>query len=388
MNRTKRFFIFIPAFLLVAACTQKTVTNNTNDNTNGGETTQEESIKIGFTTPLTGNLASLGVDMRNVAEMYLEEHPTWLDKKVELIVEDDKCDPTAGLNAINKLIETDKVQVVFADTCSGPFLTQAPVANRNKVLLLSSGATSPEITTEGGDYGFRNAPSDDTSSDVMLAYIASRYPKFGILAQNSDFSQAYKRKLEDKAESYDLEIVFNESFNEDTTDFKTVLAKVKEANPGVLVNLASSGIGAGLISKQMIEQGLDIPEIGTDYMKSVEYIESAKTAADGMVFVITAVDDSDERVQAFMKKYEERFGNRPNFDAYAALGWDKMEIIRQAIESVGEYNAEKIKDWLYEMPAYDGLGGETAFDENGDSSITPRLMTIEGGEYRILTEEE
>ena len=346
----------------------------------------EEVIKIGVIGPMTGGLASIGEDIRDALLLFVKENPKWGGEQVEIIVEDDQCAPTPAVNAANKLISTDKVQILFVDSCSGPYLSVAPIANKNKVLQISSLSTSPEITTASGEYGFRNSPSDDLSSTVIVDYMAERYSRVAVVSENTDFAQAYRAKVKEKAAAKGMQIVFDDVFNPETTDFKTMLQNLQKENPDVIASLINSGSTAGIFSKQRVELGIDIPEVGTDVNTAQEYFDIAKNAAEGMVIAVTAVDPADAKVQEFIEKFTAEYGAAPTNPSYAALSWDKANIIKNAIEAVG-YDADAIKDWLYEMPPYDGTAGVTEFDENGDGSILPRLMVVKNGGFEIWRDE-
>lgn len=378
----KMYFLLLSMFLLVvfvlASCGQ---TQNGQEETNNEA--QDEVIKIGFIGPLSGGLASLGVDMKNAVAVFVEENPTFGGKKVEMIYEDDLCDPSKSVDAANKLINSDKVQVIFVNSCSGPYLAVAPIANQSKVLIISSLSTSPDITLNGGDFGFRNAPSDELASTVTVDYMAGKYKKIALISENTDFSQAYRQKVKEKAIAKGMEVVFDEAFNPDTTDFKTTLTKMKEMNPEALVNLSNSGVTAGIISKQRYELGINIPEFGTDVMTSREYPDTAKEASEGMIIAVTAADESKIGVQQLLEVYKTKYGMEASNPAYVVLAYDAVNIIKNAIEAVG-YDGVKIKDWLYSMPEYDGLGGKTKFDANGDSSILPSLMVMKGGKLELI----
>jgi len=343
----------------------------------------QEILNIGFIGPLTGNLASLGVDMRNAVLLFLDENPVFAGRKVELVAEDDMCDPSKAVTAANKLISSDKVQVILLHSCSGSYLAVAPIANANKVVIFSSVSTSPEITLAGGDFGFRNAPSDELASTVLIDYISTKYKKIAILSENTDFAQAYRQKIIDKSKVKGLEVVFDEVFNPDTTDFKTSLTKMKESEPEVFLNFANGGVTGGLITKQKYELAINVPEIGTDIMTSKEYLDTAKEASNGEIIAMTSADESKVSVQDFLNKFKVKFGQESTAKAYAVLAYDSIVIMKNAIENVG-YDASEIKEWLYTMPEYDGLAGKTKFDSNGDGTILPNLMVLKDGKFEIM----
>ncbi|TKJ41163.1 hypothetical protein CEE37_05715 [candidate division LCP-89 bacterium B3_LCP] len=79
-------------------------------------------------------------------------------KDIELIYEDSQSDPAKAVSALNKLISTENVSVVIGDIASSSVLAMAPIAEKSKVVLLSPGASNPDIS-EAGDYIFRKRHS-------------------------------------------------------------------------------------------------------------------------------------------------------------------------------------------------------------------------------------
>lgn len=352
--------------------------------TQGPLTISEEVIKIGYIGPLTGDLASIGQDEKSTVEMFFEENPVIAGKKVEMIYEDAQCNAQKAASAAEKLVNVDKVQLILGAGCSGETLGAAPIVERGKVVLFSSVSTSPEITT-AGDYIFRNAPSDTTSTDVMSEILSQKYKKVALITQNNDFSQAYRNALKPKLAVAGVELVVDEAFNTGTTDFKTILQKVKDSGAEALANVPGETSPGGFITKQARELGIELPIYGPDGISGTEYFDIAKDAAEGTIIVIVAADKSRSDVQAFLDKFHQKVGHDSVAEAYMLLTWDRLNIIKNAIEAVG-YDGTKIKDYLYGMETYKGLGGDTKFDSNGDSSILPNVMIAKDGKFVIHKE--
>jgi len=344
----------------------------------------DDVIKIGFISALTGDAASLGQADKATVEMFFEENPMIAGKKVQVIYEDGQCNGQKGASAAEKLVNVDKVQVILGAGCSGETLGAAPIVERAKVLLFSSTSSSPEVTT-AGDYVFRNAPADDKSAVVMTDIVSKKFKKAALITQNNDYSQAYRKQLQDQLPAAGVELVVDESFNTGTTDFKSILQKVKESGAEVLINLPGESSPAGFITKQARELGIELPVYGGDVLSGTEYFDIAKDAAEGSIIVIAAADRTRADVNAFLEKIRARLGQEVAFEAYMLLSWDRMNILKNAIESVG-YDATKIKEYLYAMEMYKGLGGDTKFDENGDANLLPAVMIARGGTFEIYKE--
>src|SRR3989344_5931491 len=148
MNKTAKIIVWVVVVALVvwgiSAMSDKTA--------------QSETIKVGFTGPLSGDLANMGENARAAVGIAVEEINNAggvLGKKLEVIYEDDVCTGGAGANAISKLINSDKVVAVLGGLCSGATLSEAPISEAAKVPQISYCSTNPSIS-DAGDYIFRD----------------------------------------------------------------------------------------------------------------------------------------------------------------------------------------------------------------------------------------
>ena len=130
-----------------------------------GETSTEGKIKIGFMGPLTGDASTYGESIKRGVDLAWKQ---WRQDNVEIIYEDSKCEAKEAATAANKLISLDHVVAIIGEACSSATLAAAPVANENKVILISPASTSPELT-DAGEFVFRTIPSD-----ALQGYFAAK----------------------------------------------------------------------------------------------------------------------------------------------------------------------------------------------------------------------
>lgn len=131
---------------------------------------QPEEIKIGAILPLTGDGAKYGEEAKNGIELALEELK---DSKIKVFYEDDQGTSSGAVNAFNKLVASVKAPVIIGPMYSSTALAVAPLAEKNKVVILSPSASSPELT-KAGDYFFRNWPHWFSTNEIrQLLYDVS-----------------------------------------------------------------------------------------------------------------------------------------------------------------------------------------------------------------------
>ena len=330
---------------------------------------EKGSIKIGFIAPLSGEAAVYGETEKNAVVMAVEEINAngGVDgREIEIIYEDGKCNGKDAVTAGQKLINIDKVKVILGGACSGETLAVAPIAEQNKVILFSAFSSNPTITN-AGDYIFRNSPSDSDVGKLDATTISKMYKTVALVTENVEGAIGSYNIMIETFRQKGVGVKFDEKFGgqgASVTDFRDIITKIKLANPDVIYfNAGSGGKGAGLFIKQVRELGIQIPIHGNLALASKEASDVAGKYINGVIATNSSkLSSSGDDLRS---KYVSKFGKEPAYDLEMAGSYDRVYIIKQAIESVG-YNSTKIKDYLYNLDKYSGALGTYHFDQNGD----------------------
>jgi branched-chain amino acid transport system substrate-binding protein len=324
-------------------------------------------IKIGFVGPLTGDAASYGIPIKNAITLAVEEINNAggvNGRKIEMIYEDGKCTGKDAVNAAQKLINIDKVNIILGGMCSGELLSIAPITEPAKVLLLSPAASSPDIT-HAGDFIFRNNPSDADGGKALAKLIREKYTKAAIISENTDYAQALARVFVENFRSLGGEVVAQENFDPGIKDFRTILTKIKASNPQVLLINPQTEIAGGLIVKQAREMGITLPFYGTIALAGTKAIETAGKYAEGMLVVdAPGLSESNPKAVKFLADYKAKYGTT-TLEFYLGAAYDAVYILADGISKYGT-DTEKLKNYLYSLKNYNGVIGTYGFDENGD----------------------
>lgn len=350
-------------------------------------------IKIGFVGPLTGENANIGIPIRRGVELAVEEINDAggiNGRELVVIFEDGKCNAKDANTAVRKLIDQDKVIAIVGGICSSETLSMAPTAEESEIPLISPSATNPKIT-EAGDYIFRVVGSDALQGKVMAEYVFNKgYKKAAIIYQNSDYNLGLKDVFSETFENLEGTIVAAETYEQDAKDYKTQLTKIKAANPEILYIIPYSE--GGLIAKQAVELGLDFPFFGPETFESEAILKDGGDAVEGLVFTKPRFDEKNPKSANVLKKYQDKYKEKPEFPAYMTNAYDIVMLISEALEK--EISSESIKEFMYKVKNYDGAGGKLTIDENGDALKDFMFMEISDGKFvpyeeiTIETEEE
>jgi branched-chain amino acid transport system substrate-binding protein len=343
---------------------------------------EEEVIKIGAILPLSGDVAVYGKSLQNgmnlALEVFREENSEYKD--ILIIYEDSKADPKLAVSAFQKLSSIDNCKIILGGFSSSEVLSMAPIAEKNKVVLISPTASSPSITS-AGDYIFRTTPSDNFDGEVMakFAYYELSLKDVALLYVNNDYGLGISKVFMNKFENYGGKIAVQKSFESDTKDFKTILISIKEKNPDGLYIIATSELGN--ILKQKIELGLKTKTFTIGLAENPKVVEIAGKGADGVFYSYPSfqVNSSNNVVKEFVSDYKNKYGNNP--DVLGAYGYDLVGITLIALRNNSE-SSEKIKTALYNIKDYQGVTGKTSFDKNGDISKTAGIKIILDGKFK------
>jgi len=343
---------------------------------------EEKEIKIGAILPLTGEGAKYGDAAKkgiNLAVKEINSAGGIKGKTVQIIYEDSQGDPKAGVAAMQKLVITDKVSAVIGDLLSSVTLAIAPIANKNKVVVLSPASSSPKLT-DAGDFIFRNCPSDIYEGSIMAnyAYQKLRFQKIAMLYINNDYGIGIKDVFKNNFTKQGGTIVAEEAFDQNATDYRSQLVKIKQVKPEAVYLIGYKE--NGYILKQAKEMLIKTQFLSTVTFEDPEILKIAKDAAEGVIYSASSFDPKSDRkvIQAFVNSFKSEYNQDP--DIFAGLSYDAMKIMSLALAQ-GNYTGEGIKTALYAVKNYPGIAGETSIDANGDAVLSPILKTVQNGEF-------
>lgn len=341
------------------------------------------AIKIGVITPLTGDAAVYGSTISRAYDLAVEEinadggiH----GRNLELVYEDGKCNGTDATTAAQKLINIDQVDVILGGACSGETIPAAELTQAARVLLLSPSATSPDLT-DAGDLFFRTYPSDAFEAQLMAAYALDEqgFTRPAVISENTDFAQALRAAFTGQVEGNGGALVFDETFNTGETDFRTLITKMRTANPDVVYLIPQAPAAGELLLKQIREAGLTMQVLAPNSMLDRDTISENATLYEGVVLSEVQLDEESEKTNALLAGLESAYGEASNFPAFSASSYDSVYLIAEAMRS-GAMDGEAIAAWLRgNVSDWPGAIGVLNFDANGDAVIELTLVQAKAG---------
>ena len=346
-----------------------------------------EEMKIGAVLPLTGSAGIWGENAKMGMEIALEEvnnEGGINGRPVKIIYEDSQSEPSMAVSSLRKLIATHEVQAVIGDIASSNVLAMAPVAQAERTVLLSPGASNPDIS-KAGEYIFRNWQSDalEGEVDAKFAYEDMKYKRMAILYVNNAYGTGLMTVFEHHFKKMGGEITAIESFEQGATDMRTQLQKIQKARPESIY-MPGYPPEMMIVLKQARELRIEIPFLSVQAFDDPKILEVAGDAAEGVVFSVPKPPDpAEEVVRKFQVKYKKKYNRDPG--VCSDTGYDALKIIVWAMRK-GALSADQIRQQLLMLKDFPGTAGLTTFDENGDVIRPFVFKKVENGKFVTLQE--
>ena len=342
-----------------------------------------DSIKIGGIFPLSGPVAVYGVEAKNGIELAIEEINAAggiNGKNVVLISEDDEGNPEKTVNAFKKLTTKDKVTMIIGSLTSGCTAAITTLAQNQKVLLIAPAATMESIT-DAGNFIFRACFIDPFQGTVGGKFSAEtlKAKKAAVLYDvANDYSIGLYENFKKAFLASGGIMAAEESYTTNDMDFNAQITKIKKANPDV-VYLPDYYATVALIAKQLRAQGVNASIVGADGWGGI--VDNAgDEILNGFYSDHYAADSTDPKVVSFVNSYKNKYNSTPV--SFAALGYDSMFIIKDAIVKAGSTDASAVRDAVEKTNgAY--VTGQLTFDAKRNPVKSAVMMEIVKAEGKL-----
>lgn len=342
-----------------------------------------DSITIGTVTTNSGTAAAYGeaeVKGFELAVSEINAKGGINGKKVKLESMDDKGDATEASNAYNKLAGDNNVLAVAGPTISATTAAVAPLADQSKLVTIAPAATSDSIET--GNYLFRTCFKDSYQGEVAARFAAEnlKVKKVAVLYGTGDpYSSGVGKAFAAAAKKAGLDVVAEEnSSSADDTEYSSQLQKIQAAGAEFLYAPYYYSVAGPYIIPQARSVGFEGYVMGPDGYDGLK-LTGDKSQYNKTYYTThySADDNTNTKVQDFIKSYKSKNNAEPN--TFAALGYDTIYMIKQAIEKAGE-NAtrEDVRNAVAGM-TFDGVTGKFTMDKSGSPTKSVTVLEMKDG---------
>lgn len=344
------------------------------------EPEKEKTVNIGGILPLTGDLGVYGQNVKDGAELAVDEINAAggiNEKQIIFTCDDNRGEAADTVSAFHKLADMDEVPVILGAVVSTNTLAIAPLAQEKEVVLISI-STSPKLSQWQDGYFFRVLVSDSFQGNVMAQLARDLgYTEMGVMYINNEYGVGLKDVFVDEFEALGGTVLIQVPHDESKTDFRSELTNLKAEHPPAVM-LVSYVKEASIIFKQSKELGLKTQWLCSETHKSDKFIELVGGAAEGILITYPA---TDPKYSNFKVDYNTKYHKDPGI--YAAEGYDMIKTIAMAMEQAGSTtNATAIKSAMRQID-YNGPSGHKVFDEFGDVPGVYDVWTITNGTFEL-----
>jgi branched-chain amino acid transport system substrate-binding protein len=330
-----------------------------------------QEIPIATIGPMTGQYASFGAQMKAGAEQAVADINAAggvNGKMLKLIVEDDACDPKQAVAAAGKLA-SQKVALVAGHFCSGSSIPSSKVYAEEGIVQISPASTNPKLTDErAGPNVFRVCGRDDQQGQVAGAYMAKEFAgkKIAILHDKT----AYGKGLADETQKYmnqaGLKETMYEAYTAGEKDYSALVSKMKSESIDV-VYVGGYHTEAGLIVRQMRDQGLAAQLISGDALVTQEYWQVTGDAGEGTLMTFSPDPRKSPAAADIVAKFRAK-NIEP--EGYVLYTYAAIQAWAQAATTAGDTEGGKVINAL-NSGEFSTVLGKFKFDAKGDPNLPP-----------------
>jgi branched-chain amino acid transport system substrate-binding protein len=348
------------------------------------ETSVTGPIKIGVILPMSGDKATYGEECWNGLKLALDEINPKLERKIEFILADNKCESNESEKSAIQLITVNKVVAIIGAVCSRNTKAAAKIANEHKIPIITPASTADKLTV-GREYLSRVCFIDSFQGGAMAEFAIKELSlkKAAIVYDKAnDYSVGLAASFRQTFQKLGGTVVAEKNFSGGDADFSALISRIADASPQCIF-IPAYYADVGPMLKQAKGVWDKFVFLGGDGWDSPDFYKlAAQTRGGNYATSHFAPDDKDEAVQNFVKKFTQRWNKMPG--AMAALGYDAGYTIYHAIKLAPSATPEEIKNAINTRLDFQGVTGRIKMnpDRNVEKEIVILEVTPTGSKFK------
>jgi len=329
----------------------------------------DAEIVVGAVYPLSGGVSYDGQTELNGAKVALEEINAAggvLGKKIKLVAEDGACNPGHSVTSAEKLITNDHVVAILGALCSSATGAVSESVKKYKLPLISGVSTAERLTETGNPWFFRATTTTSLNGASLGKALMeiSKAKRIAFIVTSDDWGRSAVKAYGDALKALGAQIVAEEYFDRNDTDFTEHLTKIRAAKPDAIFSVGGFQ-NAGNVTTQARQLGLTVPILGEGAFCSATWAKLVGSFTDNVTGIIEWVPEIDTAMnKKFMDEYQKAFKEAPT--KFSAAGYNTMHILAAAIKRAGSTDPEKLREALAQTD-YESLMGRYRFDAKGQA---------------------
>lgn len=398
MTRSRRIWTLVAAAALTltaAGCAEES--GDDGADTGGGDGDGDSGpIRIGVVLDITGAGATLGIAERETIELLAQQvnDDGGIDgREVEVIIEDNQSTEDGAARVTTSLLNTEEVDILIGASRTGPSLAMRPLAEEAEIPMISLAAN--QAIVDGSTWVFKTAQNDRVVLEAMVDDMAAKgYTQVAIARDASGFGEGVPEMLTEIGTDAGIEVIAEESFAPDATDFTAQMVNLRDAEADAVV-IWGIPPAAALAQNAYVQLDVGAPVYQSHGIGNQVFLDEAGANADGVLaplgrmLVADQLDDDDpqkEVVTQFIADYEEEYDKAPS--TFAGHAYDGFTIAVDAIEEVGT-DPEALRDEIESLSDWAGISGVFTMTPEDHSGLTKEalvMVEIQDGDWQLAEE--
>jgi branched-chain amino acid transport system substrate-binding protein len=344
-------------------------------------TASAQDVTIGVAGPMTGQYASFGQQLKNGADQAVADINAAggvLGKKIAIEIGDDACDPKQA-RAVGEKFASEKVPFVAGHYCSSSSIPASEAYAEGNVLQITPASTNPTFTERNLWNTFRVCGRDDQQGAVAGDYLAKHYKgkNIAILQDKSTYGKGLADETKKALNKAGVKEKLYEAYTQGDKDFNALVSKLKAAAIDV-VYVGGYHTEAGLILRQMRDQGLKAQMISGDALATNEFWSITGPAGEGMLFTFGPDPRKKPTAAAVVKKFKDK-GIDP--EGYTLYTYAALQVWSQAAKKAGTMDGKKVAATMH-SGKWDTVLGPISYDKKGDITVVDYVFYVwKNGSY-------
>jgi branched-chain amino acid transport system substrate-binding protein len=346
----------------------------------GSRAQTAEPIKIGAFLSLTGATASYGVSALNAIKLATEETNRAggiNGKQIELVVEDDHSNTQDVPGIVTRLIKEAKVQALLAEPVSMRAMAAAPIAQSNRVVMISSASVKPELTMHG-DYIFRACFISSTEGEAIAKFATGKLKAKRaaiILDPQNDYAVVLAKFFADSFTKLGGEIRGQQTYQASDKTLTAQFIAITAMNPDI-VFAPGFYTTAPLVARAMKQSGLKATLVGSDGWDSPELMKDGSEPFAGVYFANHFwVGNNEPVAKKFVNDYQTKYGVIP--DAGSATAYDAARLLFDAFKRANSTESAAVREALAATEKFPGVTGKITIDPQRNAQVPVYMLRID-----------
>ena len=357
-----------------------------------GAASAQTTLKIASLSPLSGGQSDLGTQIKNGAQLAVNEYAARFKKlgfDLSLTGYDDQADPATGISAARKIAADNSILAVVGTLNSGVAIPASAALKPSHVAMVSPANTANQVTDRGLKNMNRIVARDDAQGPAGANFMISKLKAKSVYLLNDKtaYGEGLAAEVKKALQAKNIKISGDEG-TEEKSDFSAIIQKIKLTKPDA-VYFGGIYNQVGVFVKQLREQGVTIPVVGGDGLDSEQMVTIGGKGSDNVYYTtVAAPADALPAAKKVADNYKKTFGK--DIQGFGIFGYDAAKVVLQGVLAAIKANGnklptrEQVESGMRSVRATGLLSGTVQFNSVGDRKAAKMyIMNINGGKFTL-----